>query len=341
MTRDPLPDSALEHLTLRVLGGFQIDAPGAAVRPMPSRKAQALVAYLAQRGGQPVPRAKLAPMLWSEGNENEARHSLRQCLLVIRKALGQLQDLLVIDADTIAFGSRADSVDATRFERLVQEGSEDSLREAIRLYRGEFLEGLSLGGEPMDEWVIFERKRLSHVMTKALTALIRICESRGREDEAIDLATRLLATDPTHADVQHSLTALYARRRGDAPALVPRRPLIIVAVPTPRAERLAARLSEGGFDPVVARDYVDVLLEAGASRAQAIVLDPEMALPDGGPLLEMLASRRPSLPVIGISETADEEGEARFLARGARDFLRGPLQPDVLFLRLRRAIEPR
>src|SRR3989440_8833834 len=71
------------HLTL--LGGFHARLqPGSAIA-LPTRKSQALLAYLALPLGRAHPRDKLAALLWGGIREESARASLRQALFVVRK----------------------------------------------------------------------------------------------------------------------------------------------------------------------------------------------------------------------------------------------------------------
>src|SRR5438105_6971625 len=74
------------HLTL--LGGFHARLqPGSAIA-LPTRKSQALLAYLALPLGRAHPRDKLAALLWGGIRDDSARASLRQALFAIRRALG-------------------------------------------------------------------------------------------------------------------------------------------------------------------------------------------------------------------------------------------------------------
>ncbi|PYN06912.1 MAG: alpha/beta hydrolase, partial [Candidatus Rokuibacteriota bacterium] len=74
------------HLTL--FGGFHARLePGSAIA-LPTRKSQALLAYLALPVGRAHPRDKLAALLWGGMREESARASLRQALFAIRRALG-------------------------------------------------------------------------------------------------------------------------------------------------------------------------------------------------------------------------------------------------------------
>src|SRR5262249_36520769 len=73
------------HLTL--LGGFHARLePGSAIA-LPTRKSQALLAYLALPLGRAHPRDKLAALLGGGLREAPARASLRQALFAVRRAL--------------------------------------------------------------------------------------------------------------------------------------------------------------------------------------------------------------------------------------------------------------
>src|SRR5262245_51881716 len=90
-----------------------------AVRGLP-KKAQALLAYLAMQGGRPIPREQLADLLWGRSGGEQARRSLRQCLMSVRAALAAAGDnTLLGDADSVSlpFGGSID-VDVTAFETL-------------------------------------------------------------------------------------------------------------------------------------------------------------------------------------------------------------------------------
>ena len=64
---------------LRLLGGFMLRAD-TRTRPLPARKAQALLAYLALRAGRAHAREALTALLWDEAGDKQARQSLRQAL---------------------------------------------------------------------------------------------------------------------------------------------------------------------------------------------------------------------------------------------------------------------
>jgi DNA-binding SARP family transcriptional activator len=82
--------------------------------PLISRKACALVAYLALAPGMKESRDRLAGLLWSETDNTKARTSLRQTLRIIRKAFcragltGALMDNVCLALDCSAFATDLD-----------------------------------------------------------------------------------------------------------------------------------------------------------------------------------------------------------------------------------------
>ena len=312
---------------LHLLGGFRLtDGAGTSITPA-SRKAQTLIAYLAQRPGQPISRGKLSSMLWSGVGDHEARHSLRQCLLVLRKAF-ELSALMDVEQDSISLRPGAVGSDTSELERLVADGAESALREAIELYRGEFLEGVDLPGEPIQDWVIFERRRLAHLMKKGLGALMAGHPDRP-QDEAISVATRLLAIDPQQRDVQKTLSRIY----GGLPTSLGRRCVAVASADEALRNDLAASLRARGFEPRPCADGADLLLELGSGDTELIVVDLDLPVLGGTAMLEILSRKCPSIPVVCIGEPV-EELEAEGLALGAADFIPRPVDREVLLLRV-------
>src|SRR4029453_16347360 len=79
----------MARLTLTLLGGFRAHLDPGAPLAFPTRKAQALLAYLAMPPGVAHPRDKLASLLWGNTMETTARTSLRQTLYSLRRSLGR------------------------------------------------------------------------------------------------------------------------------------------------------------------------------------------------------------------------------------------------------------
>src|SRR5215469_8397211 len=74
-------------LSIGILGPLIIESDDWGLGKVP-KKAPGLLAYLAAQGGQAVSRERLADLLWPYQGSEQARHSLRNCLLELRKAVG-------------------------------------------------------------------------------------------------------------------------------------------------------------------------------------------------------------------------------------------------------------
>jgi DNA-binding SARP family transcriptional activator/TolB-like protein/Tfp pilus assembly protein PilF len=180
------------------------------------KKARALLAYLAAQGGQPVSRERMADLLWPYQGSEQARHSLRNCLLELRKALKpEAAQYLVCDFAHCRL--RDVAVDLDRFERLARGPERREHQAAADLYRGEFLADFHIDSEPFQEWLAAERDRALGLVCDVLQRLTATAEP-GESEAAIQSGRRLVALDPLSEYGQRALMRAYARagRRGEA-----------------------------------------------------------------------------------------------------------------------------
>ncbi len=77
------------RIHLNILGRFEIRSEGETV-DLRSKKAQALLGYLAVENGRSHSRESLATLLWGATGEERARHNLRQALSQIRRECGPI-----------------------------------------------------------------------------------------------------------------------------------------------------------------------------------------------------------------------------------------------------------
>src|SRR5438309_8897278 len=200
------------RLKVTVLGGFQAELEPGRARVLPTKKAQALLAYLALPPGQPHPREKLATLLWGDMQDAQARGNLRHALSRIRKLLPpSARSGLVFDGPSVALDPSIVEVDVARFERLVADGRPEALEQVAGLYRGDLLAGLALAERPFDEWLTSERERLHELAIQGLGRLLIHQQKAGTAEPAVQTGLRLLALDPLQEPVHRAVMRLYAR----------------------------------------------------------------------------------------------------------------------------------
>lgn len=191
---------------MALLGGF--DARIHDGKPVSqSRKGSVLVSFLALQPGGKATRERLMTLLWSDRAEHQARGSLRQELVVLRRQLGPL---LKTDGEFIALDIADAEIDALTFERLCLEKRPEGLEAAVALYLGPFLGDLGLRDPTGDEWIQEQRARFEALLKGALRALLADRIDRGALTEAGVLARRLVALDPFCEISQRTLMTLLA-----------------------------------------------------------------------------------------------------------------------------------
>jgi TolB-like protein len=128
-------------LRLQVFGAMEAWSwSGESVLPR-GRKAQAILAYLAMCGEATVPRQRLIKLLWSKRWDEQARASLRQSLMELRRYVGTIgPELLTIEKDRVSLqgakvwvdgiGARSDMTDWTPLPQASQPA--DSFLESLR-----------------------------------------------------------------------------------------------------------------------------------------------------------------------------------------------------------------
>jgi adenylate cyclase len=189
-------------LRVHMLGDFELTGPTGPIR-LSSRKQAGLLAYLAYTHPKRHSREKLMTLLWGTYMEPQARQNLRQALVGVRKILGD--DVLVTEGESVSLLQASLACDAARFEALIREGSTESLREAVGLYRGPFLADLSIDEESWSEWLETERQRLEDLAIDAMVSLGEKYLAAGGANDALEVAKRAVALNPLREDA-HRLT---------------------------------------------------------------------------------------------------------------------------------------
>jgi DNA-binding SARP family transcriptional activator len=193
-------------LRARLLGTVDLRLGERQLPPLDSARAESLLAYLLLHRDAPLPRQRLAFLLWPGSDEGQAQTNLRKVLHTLRRALPEADRLIEIGPRTLRW--RADAplwLDVEQFERALAGGR---LEEAVELYAGELLEGR------YDEWLAGERERLAGRYAEALERLARRHGQNRRWPDAIRCAERLVARDSLREE-SHRLLMRLCQASGD------------------------------------------------------------------------------------------------------------------------------
>jgi DNA-binding SARP family transcriptional activator/predicted ATPase len=208
------------RLRFELLGGFSARLDAGQPCSLPTRKTQALLAYLALPPGRFHTREKLTALLWGDTAEAQARQSFRQALARIRRAISAGgPEILLAEGDTVALNPALVSVDAADLEAALTDGSPGALTQAAALYKGDLLDGLAVDETPFEEWRVVERERLRELALEGLAKLLREQLRAEPPEPAIQTALRILGMDPLQEAVHRAVMRLLLKQGRRAAAL--------------------------------------------------------------------------------------------------------------------------
>ncbi len=189
-----------EGLCMSLLGDVHIARDGVQVTGFVSSKVQALLCYLAVTG-RPHFRPALAGLLWGDMPEAKALMNLRQALTNLRRLVGPH---LTITRQTVAFNRDSPYwLDVEVFQDKMASDAPDAgigpLREAIELYRGDFMAGFYVHDAPaFEEWMLAQEAQLRTSALGGLHKLAAYYAGRGDYENGIVYTRHLLDLEPWH-----------------------------------------------------------------------------------------------------------------------------------------------
>jgi DNA-binding SARP family transcriptional activator len=187
----------MSNCRLNVLGSFELLSPSATPISLPTRKAEVLLTRLALSAGQHHDRAMLAGFLWSDRGEEQAKNSLRQTLSSLKNAFSQAGPIpVIINRNEILLEPNTVDVDVLDLELFMSADDPESRIRAGHLFRGEFLEGITVRDPVADDWLREERSRFRRVAVAALEQFVQHLISSGNYQEACETGEKLVSLDP-------------------------------------------------------------------------------------------------------------------------------------------------
>ncbi|MBI3957950.1 MAG: winged helix-turn-helix domain-containing protein, partial [Chloroflexi bacterium] len=187
----------MPSLELRSLGSLEILLDGKPLAGFKTRKAQALLIYLAYHAGQSFSREHLQTLLWSESAPKQAAASLRQALANLRGLLPE--GMLRVELGFIAFGGESDyTLDVAELTTRPQ------------LYRGPFLQGFDIAdAQGWEEWLFTTREQIQSRVLDRLEAQGQAAAAQGHFSAAIESFRQMVRIDSWREDVHRALMRLY------------------------------------------------------------------------------------------------------------------------------------
>ena len=233
------------HLTL--LGKPTLSIQGTAITRFRSQKSLVLLAYLIERE-RPLRRVELAELFWPH---------LPKPLIELRRTLHDLNQhaasMLTADRTTVAFTVGTVKIDLQHFQQYLATGTEEALLAALDLYRGDFLETVTVDdSENLTRWLESMRERWREAYIQVLQSLIARTQTRRDFEASIRFARRLVEFAPWREENQRLLIDLLSQS-GQPDAALRQYELLreqlqvdLMVVPNAQTEQLIERVRTGG-----------------------------------------------------------------------------------------------
>ena len=225
------------ELKISLLGSMKVELGDSDVTlGFRTKKERALFSYLAVESQRIHSREVLAEMFWPGRPDGYARTNLRQALTGIRHSI-LLQEtsppFIHISDEFVQFNTKSQFLlDCIQFDKLLKDAKDHNhkeivfcdicaskLTEALHIYRGEFLEELSIpGSNVFEEWVMFQREHYFRLLLTSLQYLINHHQNLGDLKKAQEYAFKQVSLAPLEESAHRQLMTIlvYDDRRSAA-----------------------------------------------------------------------------------------------------------------------------
>lgn len=208
-------------LKINTLGGLSIYVDNQLATGFVSRKAEALLVYLALNRRE-HPREALSELLWDDLSQSQSLSYLRTALSSLQK---QLAPYLRISRYSIAINDEAEVwVDAAALDKVLTEAelqweargiytqaAVEALESALELYQGNFLQGFNVRNcSQFEGWMLLEQERLHNRVMDAHYHLGRFYLERQAYASGIAQTTRALQLDAFREEAHRLMMRLLA-----------------------------------------------------------------------------------------------------------------------------------
>ena len=264
---------------LVLLGPLQVIQNGTQLALPPSRKVRALLAYLAV-ATQPVTREKLCELFWDAADDPKGE--LRWCLSKLRPLInGRTGTRLVADRERVWINTNSLDIDAVSIARRIQKtlasGSPRALRSLLALFRGNFLEGLSVDRAPsFENWLAGQRHRFGQLRQQLLERLSTV----SPPEERIEVLRQLIELAPFDEAVHIGLVSTLLGR-------------CLFAEAADQIDASVRRFQDEGIDPTPLKSAFAAAQRSASKPASVTLVDVvHLEVP---PAQQLARTRRPTM----------------------------------------------
>jgi DNA-binding SARP family transcriptional activator/tetratricopeptide (TPR) repeat protein len=212
-----MPDQ-MPKIKLFLLGALRLQRNGEDLN-IPYQKAEALLAYLAVTGRRHS-REWLATLLWGNTDDQRARNSLRNAMYTLRKVF--YPEILLAERQFVAIDLTQIWMDIDQLRHLQKSWrfDVDELQQVLNLWRGPFLDGLSISSVPdFDDWLERERRQLEEAYYEGWLNLSKLLMNQGERKAALEAADYLIRLDHFSEPAYRHLMRLHLMNGDRAEAL--------------------------------------------------------------------------------------------------------------------------
>lgn len=242
------PDNDRVLLEVHALGAGQVLINGRQVDQWDGALPRALFFYFVDRGM--TTRDEVFTTFWPELSTREATNVFHVTKRKISEILNE--DLTIYSSGFYRVSPNIDLYyDVIAFAEAVQnsavlegEAAETLLQRAIGLYERDFLRDFD------QPWAVRRRNELRVTYVDALTALARIYEDAGKNEQALGLYNRAFGASPQREDLARSQMRLYQAAKQEARALAVYKRLVdeleqsLGVTPSAETQALAAEVKQ-------------------------------------------------------------------------------------------------
>lgn len=191
---------------LCLLGPLRLGHEGERIRGLRSRKAIAILAYVAAQE-KPLPRTHLVDRFWPADSAERGYANLRWAL---NHLTSLLPGCLTISRHSVTWGKTL-ACDLHRFSHHLRQQTIADLAAAVDLYDGELMAGFVLDGCPDFElWLTTERERRLQQVVQALCTLCKQYSRQADYQTALQYAQHWLALTPWAEEAHRQVIYLLA-----------------------------------------------------------------------------------------------------------------------------------